>query len=66
MNAWRRKPEKEVVKWVTTKELYEEIRKRKICSEVLRKLFFIKELYKDATVPQAAKEVGASKVIGYV
>jgi len=60
-----RKPEKEVVKWLTAEELNEEIRKRKICSEVLRKLFFIKELYKGATVPQAAKEVGVSKVIGY-
>ncbi|WP_086975715.1 IS630 family transposase [Archaeoglobus fulgidus] len=61
-----RKPEKEVVRWLTLEELNEEIRKRKICSEVLRKLFFIKELYKGATVPQAAKEVGVSKVIGYV
>ncbi|MHC1566551.1 MAG: hypothetical protein ACXQTD_02175 [Candidatus Syntropharchaeia archaeon] len=26
----------------------------------------MKELYKGATVPQAAKEVGVSKVIGYV
>ncbi len=46
--------------------LNEEIRRRKICSEVLRKLFFIKELYRGATVPQAAKEVGVSKVIGYI
>jgi len=42
-----RKPEKEVVRWLTSEELNEEIRKRKICSEVLRKLFFIKELYKE-------------------
>ncbi len=41
-------------------------KEEKICSEVLRKLFFIKELYKGATVPQAAKEVGVSKVVGYV
>lgn len=61
-----RKPEKEVVRWLTLEELNEEIRKRKICSEVLRKLFFIKELYKGATVPQAAKEVGVSKVVGYI
>ncbi len=26
----------------------------------------LEELYKGATVPQAAKEVGVSKVIGYV
>lgn len=61
-----RKPEKEVVRWLTSEELNEEIRKRKICSDVLRRLFFIKELYKGATVPKAAKEVGVSKVIGYV
>ncbi len=61
-----RKPEKEIVKWLTLEELNEEIRKRKICSEVLRKLFFIKELYKGTTVPQAAEEVGVSKVIGYI
>jgi len=47
-------------------KLNEEICKRKICSEVLRKLFFIKELYKGATVSQAAKEVVVSIVIGYV
>ena len=58
-----RKPEKEVVRWLTLEELNEGIRKRKICSELLRK--FIKELYKGASVPQAAKEVGVSKVIGY-
>ncbi|MHC1582037.1 MAG: helix-turn-helix domain-containing protein [Candidatus Syntropharchaeia archaeon] len=45
-------------------ELNEEIQSRKVCAELLRKLFFIKELYKGATVPQAAKEVGVS--IGYV
>jgi len=61
-----RRPEKEVVKWLTLEELNEEIRSRKVCVEVLRKLFFIKELYKGATVPKAAKEVGVSKVIGYV
>jgi len=61
-----RRPEKEVVKWLTLEELNEEIRSRKVCAEVLRKLFFIKELYKGATVPKAAKEVGVSKVIGYV
>ena len=61
-----RKSEKEVVRWLTSEELNEEIRKRRICSGVLRKLFFIKELYKGATVPEAAKEVGVSKVIGYV
>lgn len=60
-----RKPEKEVVKWLTFEGLNEEIRKRKICSEVLRRLFFIKELYKGATIPQAAREVGVSKVIAY-
>ncbi|MHC1587727.1 MAG: hypothetical protein ACXQTX_04570 [Candidatus Syntropharchaeia archaeon] len=47
-------------------ELNEEIQSRKVCAELLRKLFFIKELYKGATVPQAAKEVGVSKIIGYV
>jgi len=61
-----RKPEKEVVGWLTLEELNEEIRSRKVCAEVLRRLFFIKELYKGANVPQAAKEVGVSKVIGYV
>ena len=61
-----RKPEKEVVKWLTLEELSEEIRSRKVCAEVLRKLFFVKGLYKGATVPHAAKEVGVSKVIGYV
>ena len=61
-----RRPEKEVVKWLTLEELNEEIRKRKICSEALRKLFFVKELYKGAAVLKAAKEVGVSKVIGYV
>jgi len=61
-----RKPEKEVVKWLTAEELNDEIRKRKICTEILRKLFFIKELYKGVPVPQAAKEVGVSKVIGYI
>jgi len=61
-----RKPEKEIVEWLTMEELNEEIRSRKVCAEVLRKLFFIKELYKGSTVPRAAKEVGVSKVIGYV
>ncbi|MHC1587152.1 MAG: hypothetical protein ACXQTX_01495 [Candidatus Syntropharchaeia archaeon] len=33
-----RKPEKEVVKWLTLEELNEEICRRKISSELLRKL----------------------------
>ena len=65
-----RKPEKEAVKWLTLEELNEEIRSRKVCAEAPRKLFFIKELYKGAAkgaaVLKAAKEVGVSKVIGYV
>ncbi|MHC1585370.1 MAG: winged helix-turn-helix domain-containing protein [Candidatus Syntropharchaeia archaeon] len=40
-----RNPEREVVKWLTLKELNEEIRKRKICSEVFGKLFFIKNRF---------------------
>jgi len=36
-------------------ELNEEIRSRKVCSEVLRKLFFVKELYKVETVPQCSQ-----------
>jgi len=46
-----RRPEREVVRWLTLEELNEEIRSRKVCAEVLRELFFIKELY---TVPHAA------------
>jgi len=61
-----RRPEREVVRWLTLEELNEEIRSRKVCSEVLRKLFFVKGLYKGAVVLKAAKEVGVSKVIGYV
>ncbi|MHC1584490.1 MAG: hypothetical protein ACXQTM_07710 [Methanosarcinales archaeon] len=61
-----RKPEKEAVKWLTLEELNEEIRSRKVYAEVLRRLFFVKELYKGAAVLKAAKEVGVSKVIGYV
>ncbi len=57
----------------------EKIRSRKVCVEVLRNLFFVKELYKGAVVPQSSScspvkqlfpsqsdEVGVSKVIGYV
>ena len=40
--------------------------KENLLTDVLRKLFFIKELYKEATVSQAAKEVGVSEVIGYI
>jgi len=50
-----RRPEKEVVKWLTLEELNEEIRSRKVCAEVLRRLFFVKELYKGAVVPKAAR-----------
>lgn len=60
-----RKPEKEPVKWLTAEELDKEIRDKKVCAEILRRLLFIKQLYKKASVPQAAEEVGVSKVIGY-
>ncbi len=45
-----RKPEKEVVK---------------ICSEDLRKLFFIKEFYKVAEATQTAEKVVMGKVTDY-
>ncbi|MHC1571905.1 MAG: hypothetical protein ACXQTM_04030 [Methanosarcinales archaeon] len=51
----RRKPEREVVKWLTLEELNEEIRSRKVCAEVLRRLFFVKEFYKGGTVPQCSQ-----------
>jgi len=50
-----RRPEREVVRWLTLEELSEEIRSREVCAEVLRKLFFVKELYKGAAVPKAAR-----------
>ncbi|MHC1583577.1 MAG: hypothetical protein ACXQTM_02945 [Methanosarcinales archaeon] len=50
-----RRPKREVVRWLTLEELNEEIRSRKVCSEVLRKLFFVKELYKGAVVPNASR-----------
>ena len=56
-----RKPEKEIVKWLSLEELNEEIRKRKICSEVLRKLFFIKEVYKGALFLRRQKRWGLAK-----
>ena len=61
-----RKPEKEVVRWLTPEELNEEIKTRKIEALILRKLLFIKSLYAGKSVPQAAEEVGISKVTGYV
>jgi len=60
-----RKPEKEVVKWLSVEELDREIRSRKIEAVVLRKLLFIRSLYSGKSEPQAAEEVGISKVIGY-
>ena len=61
-----RKPEKEIVRWLTPEELNKEIRNRKIEAVVLRKLLFIKSLYTGKSVPHAAEEVGISKVTGYV
>ena len=61
-----RKAEKEVVRWLTSVELNKEIRDRKIGALILRKLLFIKFLYAGKSVPQAAEEVGISKVSGYV
>jgi putative transposase len=61
-----RKPEKEVVRWLSPDELNKEIRNRKIEAVILRKLLFIKALYAGKSVPQAADEVGISKVTGYV
>jgi len=60
-----RKPEKEVVRWLSPEELNKEIRNRKIEAVILRKLLFIKVLYAGKSVPQAADEVGVSKVTGY-
>ncbi len=60
-----RKPEKEPVKWLTVEELNKEIQNKKVCAEILRRLVFVKQLYKGWSVPQAAEEVGVSKVIGY-
>lgn len=60
-----RKPEKVPVKWLTTKELNKVIQNKKVCAKVLRKLLFMKQLYKGSSVPQASEEVGVSKVIGY-
>jgi len=60
-----RKPEKEVVRWLTPEELNREIKNRKIEALILRKLLFIKSLYAGKSVPQAAEEVGISKVTGY-
>jgi len=60
-----RKPEKEVVRWLTPEELNREIKNRKIEALILRKLLFIKSLYSGKSVPQAAEEVGISKVTGY-
>ncbi len=60
-----RRPEKEPIKWLSAEELNKEVRNKQVCVEVLRKLLFIQHLYKGATVPQAAQEVGVSKVIGY-
>ncbi len=61
-----RKPEKDIVRWLTPEELNREIRNRKIEAVVLRKLLFIKALYAGKSVPQAAEEVRVSKVTGYV
>jgi len=33
----------------------EKIRSRKVCVEVLRNIFFVKELYKGAVVPQSVR-----------
>jgi putative transposase len=60
-----RKPEKEVVRWLSPEELNKEIRNRKIEAAILRKLLFIKALYAGKSVPQAADDVGVSKVTGY-
>ena len=61
-----RKSEKEVVRWLSPEVLNREIRNRKIEATILRKLLFIKSLYAGKSVPQAADEVGISKVTGYI
>ena len=60
-----RKPEKEIIKWLSLEELMKEIRNRKIEALVLRKLLFIKFLYEGKSVPEASAAVGINKVTGY-
>lgn len=58
--------EKKTVKWLTADKLDREISNRRIQAVMLRKLLFIRFLYRGMSVPEASNVVGVSKVIGYI
>ncbi len=55
----------EVKKWMTKKELVEEIKNKQIEARVLERLYFIKYLYEGDDVPKASDKVEISDNTGY-